>query len=70
MLNFFSWLGDIITMAWQYFINFITSLTSFTQVLLGAVALPQSLPGLTFGLLGSSVIIVAAISVVKILVGR
>lgn len=70
MLNFFSWLGEIITMAWQYFINFINSIVSFTNVLVGAVALPQSLPGLTFGLLGSSVIIVSAIAVIKILAGR
>lgn len=70
MLSFFNWLGDIITMAWQFLLNMIKSIITLTSSLVGAAVLPQQLPGLTVSILGSSVIMVSAIAIIKVLIGR
>lgn len=70
MLSFFESLMEYIDLAWGVFLNFLNSLLGILSVLAGAMASPTIIAGYVWGPLGTCVLAVWALSVVKFILGR
>lgn len=68
----FDWLaeiGDMLSTIFHYFLNFITSMVQAVALLTSAVGFPVQIIGWMPMIVGTSITIVVAIAVVKLLVG-
>lgn len=70
MLNFFQTIISYLETLWSFLSNMLSGLVNLFVVLLKALTLPQVLPGYLTPVLGSAVVIVSAIAVLKLVVGR
>ena len=70
MANFFNQILGAIETALTFLFNFINSLVMAIDSITFAVALPPVLAGFLPGIVGSAIIIVVSLAVVKFLVGR
>lgn len=70
MLNFFQSIVEYIEVLFTFITNTISSAVQALFVIVEALTLPQILSGYCFPILGSSVIIVSAIAVIKVILGR
>ena len=70
MLNFFDTVVEYIELVWSYFLNLVTSLLNLLTMVVGATTIPQVLLGYVFAPLGSAMLALTALGVIKIIVGR
>lgn len=70
MFDFFSQILGFIETVFEFFINFIESLFQAFVVLLSAIELPIQLVGFLPQILGSAMIIVVSLGVIKFIIGR
>lgn len=70
MLDFFSSLMSYIEQIWDFFLNMINTLITFTTTVVGAVALPSMIAHLMWAPIASCISALAAFAVVKLLLGR
>lgn len=70
MFDFFEKTLGIIESVFEFFINFCESLFLATEVLTKAVVFPMELAGLMPNIIGSSMLIVISLAVVKFIIGR
>lgn len=70
MFDFFEKILGYIESAFEFFINFCDSLFQALEVLGNAIVFPGFIAGYLPAIIGSSVVIVTSLAVVKFLVGR
>ena len=70
MFDFFEKILGFVESAFAFFINFCESLFTALEVLLSSLTLPIFLSGFLPGILGSCVVILTSLAVVKFIVGR
>ncbi len=70
MLNFFQSIVEYIQVLFTFITNTIASAVQGLFVVVEALTLPQILAGYCFPILGSSVMIVSAIAIIKLILGR
>ncbi len=68
-MTFIESLSNFIKAIWEFVTNFIQSLVIAYQVLQTSVTFSGILSGVVFGILGSCIVIVIAVGVIKLLVG-
>ena len=70
MFDFFEKILGFIETVFEFFINLVESLFMALEVLTKAVVFPIELSGLMPSIIGSAMLIVVSLSVVKFIVGR
>ncbi len=70
MFDFFEQVLGYIESFFEFFLNFCESLFEALEVLANAIVFPGLLAGYLPSIIGSSVIIVTSLAVVKFLIGR
>ncbi len=70
MLNFFQYIADFVSLVFNMVVNFVSNTILLFTTLIEAIVIPQSISAYVFPFLGTSVLIVYAISVVKLIIGR
>lgn len=70
MFDFFDQILGFIESVWQFVINIINSLVIALETLTTAVRLPLELVAYVPGILGSSIVVVVSLAIVKFIVGR
>ena len=70
MFDFFEKILGFIETVFEFFINLVESLFMAIEVLAKAVVFPIELSGLMPSILGSAMLIVVSLAVVKFIVGR
>lgn len=70
MLNFFDSMIEYIQLAWQFFLNLITSLFSAMATLSTSIASLAALPPLMPWFLGSCYFVAIAVVIVNYIIGR
>ena len=70
MLNFFQSVISYLEIVFNFVNNIIGALSQALVVIFESLTLPQVLAGYCFPILGSSVMIVAAIAILKLIIGR
>ena len=70
MLNFFQSIVTYLEIVFNFVKNIIGSISQVLVVIVESLTLPQVLAGYCFPILGSSVIIVSAIAILKLITGR
>lgn len=70
MFDFFDTIIEYITMAWEFFLNIISSTFELIKAIASAMVLPPTLLMHFGGVLGACILSVAAFSVVKMILGR
>lgn len=70
MLDFFEMLWSYIVLFFDYLINTIEMLITFIFALSTAIQIPAGIYGYLPAIIGSSMLVVVAIAVIKLLIGR
>lgn len=70
MFDFFETLIEYISMAWEFFLNFLSSLAELISAIGSAMILPGIMVQFCGGILGASIMAVSSFAVVKMLLGR
>lgn len=70
MLDFFHSIVTYFELLWQFVTNLLSSLLNLIIVVAEAITLPQVLAGYVFPVLGSAILAVSAIAVLKLILGR
>lgn len=70
MLDFFGSIMSYIEQIWDFFLNMINTLITFTTTVAGAVVLPPMLSRLMWAPIASCIVSLAAFALVKLLLGR
>lgn len=70
MMDFFTAVWEVIEMAIDFLINLVQSLIMLLSVIVSASSLPTTLALQLPSFLATSVIIVAAITIIKLIIGR
>lgn len=69
-IEFFNWISNLIMLAFDYFLSFISSLISGLGIMLNAIPWATTFIGYMPIILGSSMVAILAIAVIKFLLGR
>lgn len=69
MLDFFDSVINFFDLLWQFISNMISGIITLLQILVNMVSLPTKLLNWVPGVIGSSILIVAAIGVAKLIAG-
>ena len=70
MLSFFESLMEYVELAWSVFLNFLNSLLGILSLLASSMTTPTLIAGWVWGPIGTCVIAVWSLSVVKFIFGR
>ena len=70
MQNFFDAIVYYFEIVFKFFMNTIGAINHAFVIIFESLTLPQVLAGYCFPILGSSVIIVSAIAILKLVIGR
>lgn len=70
IVNMFQTLFEYVELIWDFFLNLITMLMTFIQVVIGAVTIPQQAILYMPAIIAASVSAVYVIAVVKVVIGR
>lgn len=68
LIDWFSYIGEIVTVAFDYFLNIVGSILAAMNLIIASINFPLDLVGFLPSVLGTAVIVTLAIAVINFLI--